>query len=228
MHKDTAAIMKKLCSSDKTKHIVELGAGLMSSPMLRKISKQKGKGFVLSIESEKYWKNKVEDVLPADKYGKIILSKFYYDEVDRSWKYDYVFKKKYDVILVDGPPVLQGNDATIMRSILQKESSPIGNSMKNGSQSIHMLQYVLPAMHKDSIVVLDGRVGSMLHWVKNWSDTLDFHWYGKAYDKKILKGQLKKDCKNLADLYPFRKVTVVSKKGSDRYLQILGDPRSKL
>ena len=225
MHADTTSVMTRLYSSDQIQSLLEIGSGPHSTPLFRKIAKAKQKGFIVSLEDSEMWQNKVRKIVPDDEYGRVLLSKFLYDAESEAFRYEYPLVGRYDLILIDGPGVLQGRNRKTMKGLLSRSSCPIGMSMDNGSQSIHLLDYALPAMHDESIVVLDGRVGTMLFLLHKWGGKLNFCWYGERYKKSIIRGQLKSSYRELSN-YPLSKVTVVTKNGASRWRDILGAPNS--
>lgn len=185
--------------------ILELGSGLDSTVFFRKQVSLYG-GFCFSLESDKFWYQKVTSKLPNDIYGSVLFCK-----INSELQYDYDFDEKFDLILIDGPSPFVGNQ---LKKAKEKMNGMLFNIERFGYQSFAMLDYVLNFCHTDSIIVLDGRLVSLCNYWSKYSKSLLF--YGSELS-------LKEEKKAKIPKFTYTSPTP----NGFRWVSVICDPRSQ-
>ena len=203
-------LLRYLSSKDYINNVLELGSGLKSTTSIRKALVYKKKGFCLSLEGSEKWKNIVQNRIPDGKYGKVVLS-----SVDDCGKYTYKLDKKYDLILIDGPGKLNKRQWRNINRELGKKEIWVSKGKKRGRQSIFAIENLLPAMHRNTLILVDSRHAAVFYYLQKYGDIFDFYYWSKAFGISTGSKSLKLDHYNIIDKFRAGWLTIICYKQSD-------------
>ena len=146
---------------------LEVGAGLGSTPLLREIvSKQSG--YVLSIETNKEWHEKVLDVCPDSKYGKTVLTPVVQKRKEDMPSFQYQLTDMYDVIFVDGPcrdGLYYDNESWFKITSDQMGMEWKGAKARGGLLSMFVGHYVWPHLKIGGYIIVGKRLFSAMYFL---------------------------------------------------------------
>jgi len=202
-------LLRYLSSKSYINNILELGSGLKSTASIRKALVSKKKGFCLSLEGSKKWIEIVKNSIPDGEYGKILFS-----TVDDHGKYTHRFDKKYDLILIDGPGRLNKRQWKNINEELGKEDIWTSEGKKRGRQSIFSIDYILPAMHRDTLIMVDSRCAAVYYYLQKYGDIFDFYYWSNAFGISTVSKSLKPEHYDIIDSLRAGWLTIICYKNS--------------
>jgi len=191
--------LKAFLKNPKIQRVLEIGSGHHSTPLIAKRLQQgKIKQFV-SLENIPDWRDAIQQ-----KHGFTpTLSKFKF--IDGIFRYKYEVKNQF---------ITDPQDVQHLQDFCNQDSVCLSSVLAAGIQSAHMIEYLRPAIHDNTVVMLDGRRGSALHYVCSYSTEFDFEFLGKPYDKQELKSILKPEYQHLAQ-WPLSEIVIMRRKNEN-------------
>ena len=188
------------------KRILELGSGLMSTVAIAKTLRERGSGTLVSLEDDPEWYAKVQAEVKGNKRVKHLLKPFIFD--GRILRYDYKCRQTFDLVVIDGPGMLtpEVRSAAVEKMAADTVTSKLQGG---GMQSMHILDYIKPMIHNDTIIVVDGRRLAVLNYVVHHGQHYQFFGAGLKYAK--LDRALRPEYMHLAECPVARATFIVSK-----------------
>jgi len=207
----TMKTLDKFLRQDQYKSVLELGSGRASTPRICQHLEGREGAYFLSLEDSQVWYNKVTPLI--EKYDFVDYELSPLCTRKRGVWYSHKFTRKFDLIFIDGPGKMRSKPKGIQRRIKQVQKSsrcPIRPRVKAGSQSLGLMDYVLPACKNGTVIVVDCRIASGLHYLQCYRKFFKFEWRGKKVPQQRLSGIVKKGRKFQPLLtYPIREVTII-------------------
>lgn len=140
---------------NQRQHIIEFGSGISTILIGRLIQKNNLKAEVLSVEHEKNWADELDSIIRSEQLDQFItilhapLTKCALHPQNSQW-YDLkilksrIEKKKFDMVIVDGPPAWQeGKELArypafpfIKNNLSEKYSVYLDDANRNGEQMV--------------------------------------------------------------------------------------------
>ena len=173
--KMTHKLMIKAMKDSSVMRVLELGSG-KSTFWFRNHMKRRG-GFCLSLESDERWYDNLVKSLPDDEYGEVVYSPIICT-LELGCRYDYELSGLFDLILIDGPGILNEEQTQCMESYLRKTHSCLNHARRSGAQSASLLDYVKD--HAAKYIIVDCRKSSVMHYY--------FSPAGKLFKWRLAKG----------------------------------------
>ena len=196
-HKKSMSILEEILSVNDINSVLELGSGIHSTPIISKYLDEKN-GKLISLEEDGGWHSKVlehEDCkITENSSQKLILCHVIASE-DGEIKYSYNIdgSEKFDLIFIDGPSAKWAGEKYRFKNIEWQNiyKTPKSGYYIPGHQSTSLLDYVLPACHDNTIILLDGRIASVVYYVYKHSDKFEFEFRGIHSNRHDIFGGLK-------------------------------------
>jgi len=215
-------VLAKIINKRYVNNILEIGSGKSSTTEIRKILQNKKKGFCISLEHDKFYRDYVISKVPDDQFGKVVFSGLIYDD-KKGLRYDYKMEGgKYDFIYIDAPGlalIQKGNKMVSAKpDCLKYIARPdvCLQSAKRGGCRMFIFDYILPVMHDDTIVLVDSSKSAVLYYYQKHHKGYNFYCLGsneqdtKGTNKiqRLLKPEYVKDIK----IIPTKATIIVNRK----------------
>jgi hypothetical protein len=156
--------------------VLELGSGTKSTPFFCEHLAAKRIRTFVSLESNEDWLNKVKNH-PNVRDVSVVVRKsdFVLDEATGRLQYDFRCnpRLKFDIVLIDGPGPINKEFTDHLLDFINQPSCCLKGKRK-GTQSIYLLDYVMPMTHPGSAILVDGRAGAVAHYMTEHGDKFNF------------------------------------------------------
>ena len=201
--------LKNAMDDPKIRSVLEIGSGLNATPVIVKKFDRGAIDRYVSLETSSEWAEKVNGKCKREV---VTLADFGFDEERGIFAYDYSSVYKFDLIFVDGPGKLQGDDYSAAVKLCEQPDFCLSSPTAAGIQSIHMIEAFRSNIHDDTVIMVDGRRAAVLYYLSRYQDEFDFFFGGTPYPKKRLKEILKPEFRHLAKFNVGEITTMVRKK----------------
>ena len=223
-------ILDKIASHKDIKAILEMGAGNESTFVIRKALSNNNKGYCLSLEAHHGYYESITSKMANGKHGRIEYSPLVYDGKMMRYSYKFSDKDKFDFIYIDGPGDTEVTDTRtgkvvdskkIMRQFLSSKNIWVDpDCPKGGRSSTFLMDYILPTMNKDAIIIVDSRKMSVMYFYQKYHNVCDFDYVGGPISEKYFKRMVKKRYHEVVKFRPHL-LTIITNKSSKKSKSIL-------
>lgn len=158
-------VIRDLVNRYDINHICEIGSG-KNTIRIRNILRERGIGYVTSLEDNFKYFQLSKDLCEDDEFGKICFVGYEYDYENKKIFYDTDIDKKIDLLLIDGPDGIIMN--TFPNYFSAIPSKHFKNKKQGGLQSVFVVDALNKYLRSNCFILVDSRISSVLYFVEKY------------------------------------------------------------
>lgn len=223
-------VLDRIVSHKSIKSILEIGAGNKSTFLIRKTLADKKRGYCLSLEADPEYYEVLTSKMATGKHGRIEFSPLVYDGKIIKYSYKFSDEDKFDFVYIDGPgPTTvtdtrtgeKVNEEKIINNILSNKKIWVDPTCPRGGRiSLFMMDYLLPEIGKDTIILVDGRKMSIMYFYQKYNNLYNFNYVGDPITENFFKMMVKEKYHKKVNFRPHL-LTIITNKESKKAKRIL-------